>query len=88
MKNPVRFGHKLGATKWELQVIILDFLESNGILSKYLRKIGVGSAAPAANSKQLLDKRPESLSWLNNPWQATNFYSLAPKKRGKNFILE
>ena len=39
MKNPVRFGHKLGdETKWELQVIILYFLESNGILSKYLRK--------------------------------------------------
>ena len=43
---------------------------------------------PAANSKQLLDKRPESLSWLNNPLQVTNFYSLAPKKKGKNFILE
>ena len=29
--NPVMFGHQLGATKWESQVIILDFLESNGI---------------------------------------------------------
>ena len=88
MKNPVRFGQKLGATKWELQVIILDFLESNGILSKYLRKIGLSvilSRLCCTCSKQQTIIRQAAWIFIlvKQPLANDQLLFLGPKKEGE-----
>ena len=87
MKSP-GFGHKLGATKWELQVIILDFLERNGILSKYLRKIGLSvilSRLSCTCSKQQTIIRQAAWIFIlvKQPLASDQLLFLGPKKEGE-----